>query len=66
MPDVVTNPKIFINAPGGSQLIDNPLYNYTFHPLVPSDLPDVSVKAQNQTAYTNSSSLFLMVIADFG
>ena len=43
MPDVTTNPKISINTPQGFQNIDNPLFNYTFHPLVPTDLPDVSV-----------------------
>ena len=32
MPDVTNQPKITINTPTGSQLIDNPLYTYTFHP----------------------------------
>ena len=42
MPDVVTSPKLSVNTPQGARIIDNPLFNYTFHPLVPSDLPDVS------------------------
>ena len=42
MPDVTTNSKISVNTPGGFIIIDNPLYNYTFHPLVPADLPEVS------------------------
>jgi len=32
MPDVANQPMININAPGGTQSIVNPLYNYTFHP----------------------------------
>ena len=32
MPDVTNQPKITVNTPTGSQLIDNPLYTYTFHP----------------------------------
>ena len=32
MPDVTNQPKITINTPSGAQLIDNPLYTYTFHP----------------------------------
>ena len=32
MPDVTNQPKITINTPTGAQLIDNPLYTYTFHP----------------------------------
>ena len=43
MPDVINSPMITINTPMGSQQISNPLYTYTFHPLTPSDLPDVSV-----------------------
>ena len=32
MPDLVNEPTISINTPSGSQVIVNPLYNYTFHP----------------------------------
>ena len=44
MPDVLNQPLININTPNGSQIVDNPLYNYTFHPL-PSqpDFPNVKV-----------------------
>lgn len=32
MPDTVSLPMITINGPLGVQTIENPLYNYTFHP----------------------------------
>ncbi|MCJ1331076.1 hypothetical protein MMC10_007763 [Thelotrema lepadinum] len=62
MPDVATSPKLSINTPQGRQNVDNPLYNYTFHPLVPSDLPDeqMSNAALNNAASYWHDNTFLL------
>lgn len=39
MPASVTAPVLSITGPSGSIMINNPLYNYTFHPLSTSDFP---------------------------
>ena len=40
MPDAFNQPLISVNSPTGFRLIENPLYNYTFHPQPPaSDFP---------------------------
>ncbi|KAK7614604.1 hypothetical protein BKA81DRAFT_405807 [Phyllosticta paracitricarpa] len=42
IPDFLTSPKINVTLPNGTQIIDNPLFQYRFHPLIPSDLEDPS------------------------
>ncbi|KAK7533041.1 uncharacterized protein J3D65DRAFT_558533 [Phyllosticta citribraziliensis] len=42
IPDFIVSPKINVTLPNGTQVIDNPLYQYRFHPLNPSDLADPS------------------------
>ena len=44
LPDIVSQPSIKVKTPNGSQIISNPLFNYTFHPLPsPPDFPDIPV-----------------------
>ncbi|KAF7896062.1 hypothetical protein EAF00_006077 [Botryotinia globosa] len=39
LPSVLSNPTAFVTYPNGSTAtVPNPLYSYSFHPLVPSDL----------------------------
>ena len=62
MPDVATNEKISVNSPTGPATIDNPLYNYTFHPLTATDLPDLpqypsSVRNPNATTVQSNESM---------
>ncbi|KAF5867520.1 putative tyrosinase protein [Botrytis fragariae] len=39
LPNVLSNPTAFVTYPNGSTAtVPNPLYSYSFHPLIPSDL----------------------------
>ncbi|KAK8151449.1 hypothetical protein BKA80DRAFT_322963 [Phyllosticta citrichinensis] len=42
IPNFIVSPKINVTLPNGTQVIDNPLFQYRFHPLNPSDLEDPS------------------------
>lgn len=42
-PQSVQVETVYVNGPGGTQEIDNPLFSYLFNPLVPSDFPDPPV-----------------------
>lgn len=39
MPATVSAPTLRITAPSGAVTVPNPLYNYTFHPLMTNDFP---------------------------
>ena len=56
MPDVTNQPKITIHTPTGTQLIDNPLYTYTFHPRPStSDFPtSESVSSHEPNVFSNT------------
>ncbi|KAK8205900.1 hypothetical protein HDK77DRAFT_379302 [Phyllosticta capitalensis] len=42
VPDFLITPTINVTTPNGTQVIDNPLFQYRFHPLIPEDLKDDS------------------------
>lgn len=47
MPDFLLSPRWSVLGPNGTQLVDNPLFWYQFHPLVPEELGPSTVRAPN-------------------
>ena len=47
VPDFLVSQQWTVRGPHGSQTIDNPLFWYRFHPLVPQDFGSFTVRRQN-------------------
>lgn len=57
LPNSLVSPQINITTPAGPRLVDNPLFNYTFHPLpVGTDIPP------NDPVSLHITSLFILVV----
>ncbi|KAF1975697.1 Di-copper centre-containing protein, partial [Bimuria novae-zelandiae CBS 107.79] len=49
IPDFLMSPRWPVMGPNGTQIVDNPLFWYQFHPLVQEDFPGSPMAIYNQT-----------------
>jgi tyrosinase len=57
LPTSLSEARVEVNSPTGRRTINNPLYQYTFHPLSTTDFPDSPLSAWPSTLrYPSDSS----------